>query len=336
MKPVRTVLVTLVALGLASTLALQPASSQARSSRTASPAPAPSRVVLEVNGIKTTAAEFGAQLEREWNDFRAQNQVNLEENSPRLQDLKRRLALRLVEKMIERHVFLSAARRANIRVSADSVQSEWSQLVANYPTEADFDSALARVGRSRAELKARLQEELQIREFMRRNVEDPVVTETEAREFYTANRQRFAQPEMVHASHILVPDDTAAQTRLREIRSRLDRGESFAVLASQYSICPSKMNGGDLGMFGRGQMVPAFEQVAFSQPLGRVSDPVKTEFGWHLILVEERQNSRTPDFGEVRPRIEQAIMDRKSEEELQSLGMRLRLQSTVKVTGPLL
>lgn len=85
----------------------------------------------------------------------------------------------------------------------------------------------------------------------------------------------------VKASHILVDSKTEADL----IKSKIDGGESFESLANQYSKCPSGADGGNLGYFRRGQMVKEFEDVAFDLPVGKVSSPVKTQFGWHLIKV---------------------------------------------------
>ncbi len=85
----------------------------------------------------------------------------------------------------------------------------------------------------------------------------------------------------VRASHILVDTENEAWA----IKSKLTEGADFAQMAQKYSKCPSKDKGGDLGYFGRGQMVPDFENAAFSTPVGEVSDPVQTKFGWHLIKV---------------------------------------------------
>ena len=85
----------------------------------------------------------------------------------------------------------------------------------------------------------------------------------------------------VKASHILV--DTKAEADM--IKSKIDNGECFETLAKKYSKCPSGENGGDLGYFERGQMVKEFEDVAFALPVGKVSDPVQTQFGWHIIKV---------------------------------------------------
>lgn len=89
----------------------------------------------------------------------------------------------------------------------------------------------------------------------------------------------------VRASHILV--DTKKEAQI--IKRKIDKGESFESMAKKYSRCPSGQEGGDLGYFERGQMVPEFEDAAFNLPVGVVSDPVQTQFGWHLIKVYDRQ-----------------------------------------------
>ncbi|MDR0318753.1 MAG: peptidylprolyl isomerase [Nitrososphaerota archaeon] len=83
----------------------------------------------------------------------------------------------------------------------------------------------------------------------------------------------------VHCAHILVKTLTEAQS----IKARIDKGENFSEIAKQVSLCPSGKKGGDLGSFGRGQMVKPFETAAFQLEKGQISDPVKTEFGYHLI-----------------------------------------------------
>lgn len=89
----------------------------------------------------------------------------------------------------------------------------------------------------------------------------------------------------VKASHILVYSKAEADA----IKAKIDKGASFEDLAKRYSKCPSGENGGDLGYFGRGQMVKEFEFAAFDLPIGQVSEPVRTEFGWHLIKVYDKK-----------------------------------------------
>jgi len=92
------------------------------------------------------------------------------------------------------------------------------------------------------------------------------------------------QYKTVRARHILVNTENEAWA----LKSRITEGESFEELATKYSKCPSSEKGGDLGYFNRGQMVPEFEKAAFETPIGEVSDPVKTSFGWHLIKVTRK------------------------------------------------
>ena len=86
-------------------------------------------------------------------------------------------------------------------------------------------------------------------------------------------------PNQVHCAHILVKTEQEAKDILEDLQD----GASFASVAQQKSLCPSRKNGGDLGTFGRGQMVKPFEVAAFALEKGRTSQPVKTEFGWHII-----------------------------------------------------
>jgi parvulin-like peptidyl-prolyl isomerase len=101
-------------------------------------------------------------------------------------------------------------------------------------------------------------------------------------------------PDRIKASHILLMyagsarssakrSKQQAETEIAALKTRLDAGEDFAALARAHSDCPSGKQGGDLGMFGRGQMVPAFEQAAFGLPVGQVSGVVETDFGYHII-----------------------------------------------------
>lgn len=125
------------------------------------------------------------------------------------------------------------------------------------------------------------------------------VTEDEVKDYYKANKDAFASPKQVHAKHILVDTEEKAL----EIKKEIENGKVFEQAAREYSSCPSKEQGGDLGSFSRGQMVPEFEEVAFSQEIGSVSAPVKTQFGFHLIKVEDKNESGPKSFEEVKESI---------------------------------
>lgn len=135
---------------------------------------------------------------------------------------------------------------------------------------------------------------------------------------YEARKDEFTQPERVKARHILIQleqnateaEDQAALEKIEAIRKRIvDDGEDFATVAEETSDGPSAPNGGDLGWFSQGQMVPAFEEAAFSLTPGTVSEPVRTPFGYHLILVEEREDAQVAPFDEVKDQLKQEIAE---------------------------
>ena len=126
------------------------------------------------------------------------------------------------------------------------------------------------------------------------------ITEARIERRYRDMLNDVASREEVHARHILVPSREEAEAAIR----RLAGGEDFAALAGELSTGPSGPNGGDLGWFGRGAMVPAFEEAAFALGKGGVSEtPVETQFGWHVIRVEDQRTAPAPELDEVRDRI---------------------------------
>jgi peptidyl-prolyl cis-trans isomerase D len=135
------------------------------------------------------------------------------------------------------------------------------------------------------------------------------VPDAEAQSYYDAHQEEFTRPEQVRARHILLRvDETraaeAAERELQAIKRRIEAGEDFAAVAQQVSEDPgSKERGGDLGFFGRGQMIGEFEEAAFSAQPGQMVGPVKTDFGYHLIRVEERRAGGLAPFQEAQAQI---------------------------------
>ncbi len=117
-----------------------------------------------------------------------------------------------------------------------------------------------------------------------------------------ASKQITSEQE-VHARHILVPTEEEA----KKIEDQLKKGADFAELAKKESKDPGASDGGDLGFFTKDQMVPEFSKVAFELEPGKISDPVKTQFGWHIIKVEEKRTRKAPDFDQVKSQIEQYV-----------------------------
>jgi peptidyl-prolyl cis-trans isomerase D len=147
------------------------------------------------------------------------------------------------------------------------------------------------------------------------------VDASKVEQYYHDNMSQFNVPERRHARHILLQatDNDSAEhlqeqaAKAEEIRKRAQNGEDFSALAREYSEGPSKDSGGDLGFFAAGQMVPAFDQAVFSMQPGEISDVVKTQFGYHIILLEEIQQAQTRPLEEVKAEIITTLQQKEAE-----------------------
>jgi len=138
-------------------------------------------------------------------------------------------------------------------------------------------------------------------------ISDIKITEEDTKEFYEKNPQNFGTEEEVRARHILVQDEETA----RKVTEEIKVGKSFEDAAKEYSSCPSKEKGGDLGPFTKGKMVPEFDEVAFKLEVGELSHIVKTQFGYHLIEVIEKKEATVKSFEEVKNQIIQFLTGQK-------------------------
>jgi peptidyl-prolyl cis-trans isomerase C len=131
------------------------------------------------------------------------------------------------------------------------------------------------------------------------------LTDQALHQVYDTAVKEMGKEEEVHARHILVPTEDEAKAILAELK----KGADFATLAKEKTQDPSgKTNGGDLGYFTKGQMVPEFSDVAFKLGKGELSEPVKSQFGWHIIKVEDKRTKPVPTFEQIKPQLEQYVV----------------------------
>lgn len=152
------------------------------------------------------------------------------------------------------------------------------------------------------------------------------VTEKEIEDFYNNHKEHFTKDQTVRASHILVDDLKKAE----EIYNRIKDGADFSKEAKNNSTCPSKENGGDLGIFSRGQMVKEFEDACFNMEVGEVSKPVKTQFGYHIIKLVEKNKAQEMTLEESRDHIIEDIRRQKEQEIYKDKISLLREKSQIK------
>lgn len=141
-------------------------------------------------------------------------------------------------------------------------------------------------------------------------LKDIEISDSDIEEYFESHKDHFKKQEMVSASHILVEEEELANKIMKEI----EEGKDFAEAAVEYSNCPSKEKGGSLGQFSRGQMVPEFEEAAFNANLGEVTGPVKSQFGFHVIRVDEKTPEDYYTLDEVREDIKRQLTSLKQQE----------------------
>jgi peptidyl-prolyl cis-trans isomerase C len=140
------------------------------------------------------------------------------------------------------------------------------------------------------------------------------IPDEDAKKIYDTKIAGMKPEEEIHARHILV----ATEAEAKEVKERLMKGEDFATVAKEKSKDPSA-EGGDLGFFGRGQMLKPFEDAAFALKVGEISDPVQTQFGWHIIKVEEKRTRPLPTFDQVKDTIISQLTAQKAKDTLKQL-----------------
>lgn len=155
--------------------------------------------------------------------------------------------------------------------------------------------------------------------------EKATVSDEEVEKFYNENESNFHTPEQIKASHILVKEEDTA----KEVEAKIKDGADFAELAKQYSECPSKEKGGDLGLFGRGQMVPEFEKAAFELKVDQISGLVKTQFGYHIIQKTDAVESKKQDLADIQDKLKAHLQNSEAEKMISVRLEELRKDATI-------
>jgi len=174
----------------------------------------------------------------------------------------------------------------------------------------------------------KLKTELMVQRLVEKEVLEKVkVSEDEIRTYFDTNKDQFQSPDQVHAYHILLPDEKKA----KKIQKRLKKGEDFETLAKEVSVGPSSARGGDLGFVQKGQLVPEFEKVAFKIKLNKISEVVKTQFGYHIIKVTEKKPASQKTFKDVSQNIQLQLQQQKQRQFLEEYLLKLKSKGDIKV-----
>ena len=274
--------------------------------------------VAVVNGTVINQAEFDSEMNRVLE--------RLQRTGRFPNDLERsQIKKQVLENLIARELLYQESQKKGIKVDQKEIEAQLTALKGRFPSEVEFKKALSTMNLTEAGLRFQFERDLAIRKLLDDQIGGKsTVSEKESRAYYDSNLGSFKKPEQVRASHILIKVDPGAdeakkaeaRTKIESLQAKLKNGEDFGALAKEYSEGPSGPKGGDLGFFGRGQMVKPFEETAFSMKPGQVSGMVETRFGYHLIMVTERTPESTLSYEEVKDRLEQYLKKQKVQEEI--------------------
>jgi parvulin-like peptidyl-prolyl isomerase len=233
---------------------------------------------------------------------------------------------------------------AGISVPQADVDAQIAKIKAQFPSDEDFSKQLAQVGQTPEQLGETIKKMLQQQRWLESQLSGKTeVSDEEAKKFYEENKTEFEQPETVKASHILfrVNKDDSEEVVSQKLKAaqgaeaRAKKGEDFSALAKELSEEPgAKESGGDLGFFPKDRMVPEFAEVAFSEKVGEISDPVRTQFGWHVIKVTEKKPAGTLPYDEVKTQLITYLKAKKQEEAAQQVLKSLRDSAKIENTLP--
>ena len=238
------------------------------------------------------------------------------------------VAKQVLQQLVQEALIDGYAKQNNITVTDAEIQAKEDELKNNFPN-GSWDEMLKSRGLTEADVKSALRDQIVLDKALAKDV---TITPQQIQQYFDKNKAAFDKPEQVQARHILVAD--LATANKIEAQLKTNPG-SFADLAKQYSTDPgSKDKGGDLGFFRRGQMVPAFDKVAFSLPVGAISPPVKSPFGYHIIQVEAKQPGVVATLATATPRITDMLRQQQEGPLIQPFLQGLQQKATITVNDP--
>ena len=277
------------------------------------------QTVAVVNDVEITARELEQKIQLMRSRYANMGMPIQGEQLARLRES-------ILNNLIEKQLLIEESKAQGINVDESEIQKQLDELKGQFESQEAFEKKIASSGYSEDELKTEMRENLLIRNLIEQKIESGIsVSDKQARKYYQENQEEYKVPEQVRARHILIqtePDagetqKAEAKDKIQEVEKKLQSGQDFSELAKQYSDCQSSEKGGDLGYFGRGQMVESFDEAAFALEPGEVSDIVESRFGYHLIKSEDKKPAETKSFDEVKESVREKLRQEKIMQDLE-------------------
>ncbi len=279
-------------------------------------------VIATVNGEKIIRKDF----DRRMNVIKRMNQ-----------EVTRSVQIQVVNQLTKKVLLKQFVEGQNINVGDEEVQGELEKIkyfLESNPNsnEKSLEEILETQGTNISGLKDEVRRTLALSKYL-----DGRVSDDEKKSYFEENKNAF-NGEKVKASHVLI-DTTKLKTdaelekarqKIEEVKNEIDNGADFAEMAKKYSTCPSAENGGDIGFFQRkGSLVEEFDKVAFSMEVGEIIEPVKTQFGYHIIKVTDKEDGKDVSYEDVADMVDFVYMQIKTETLLKGLYEKVEIEVTL-------
>lgn len=249
---------------------------------------------------------------------------------------------KVLDVLIGQTLLWQAAVNDKTTVEDEAIDKAYEEFMASFDSKMMFDMKLKESGYSEETFRENLRQRLSSQKWLQISVLNQLsVNDDEVHDFYLKNQQQLSEPEQVRARHILIqvkPDAgndemEQAKSLLSQIKEEIRLGASFASMAKEKSQDASAPQGGDLGYFQRGQMVPPFEQAAFNLAPGEVSDIVQTRFGLHLIMLEDRKAAVQYEEKAVAEKIRAFLLQDKTQQAIENAVADLKQNAVIEISA---
>ncbi|MCK4957509.1 MAG: peptidylprolyl isomerase [Candidatus Cloacimonetes bacterium] len=238
-----------------------------------------------------------------------------------------------INQLIDGYILLHKAKSTNVNIGSEDVDNKFVEISMKFKTKEEFEKVMNAQNLNENKLREQIINELTIRKYIGTKFsETREVDEKKLEKIYQENIDSFKTQVMVKASHILIKgNDEKSLKKIIEIRERINSSKEFHEEAKKCSECPSCCNSGDLGYFSFGKMVKEFDNVAFNLEIDQISEPVKTQFGYHLIMVTDKKASKIAKFEEVKDSLKKRLQQIETELNIVKHIKELRAKADVEI-----
>ncbi len=289
------------------------------------------KIVAVVNEDVITQADLDVALASLISEYKGRYPAD--ELAMRIEEARREI----LGQMIEDRLILQEAKRRKVEVDDAEVEERLSNVKNRFPSDDDFDAAIEETGITYEILRNRYKEQIMMSKLVTYEVRERViVTPSEISDYYAKHANEFMAPQVARLKNIMIRfeegnTESLVKQKADDIYRLIKEGRDFSDLARQYSQGPRAQEGGDLGYVERGQMRKEFDDAVFNLKVGDISIPIKTEVGYHIFKVEEKEEAHARSLEEIRDDIENLIFQEKAKKRYREWIGRLKRDAFIQI-----